>query len=77
MNQTAFATIDGIQELSLDEIDSIAAAKNQTGQDIGGVIMATGAAIAGVGVLFGQPELVAGGTVVAGVGGLVYLVSSL
>ena len=76
MNNAEFAGA-GIQELSFGEIDFVSGAESETGKEIGNVIMATGAAVAGAGALTAQPEIVAAGTVIAGVGGLVYLISSL
>ena len=71
INTGEFGVDGAIQTLTFDEIDLIGGAN--MAQDIGNTLMAMGAAGAGVGVVFGQPQIVAASAVIGGAGGLIWL----
>ncbi|UAB78340.1 Blp family class II bacteriocin [Erythrobacter sp. SCSIO 43205] len=62
-----------IKTLGLDELDAVSGG-DLTLQEAGGVLMAVGASGAGVGVVTGQPQIVAGSAVIGALGGGLYLI---
>lgn len=73
MNHSEFFPAGGIQELNFDEIEDVFA--GSFWHDAANTLMAVGAAGAGVGTVTAQPEIVAVSAVIAGVGGIIYLVT--
>lgn len=74
MNNAESVNVSGIQELSLDELDLVAA--GDFASDAAETAFAVGAFAAGVGVVTGQPQIVAAGAIIGGIGGAFWLYSN-